>query len=111
MSGFIEREAVLITPPGVGDGATITVPSAASSTAGDGNLSSYAGSYLWVKSTVKAYVRFGEAGVGAATVGDIYLTPDVDYAFWIPRDASRSYVRARGTAAGTLYYRRSSGLV
>lgn len=109
MSGMYEREAVLVTPPA--SGGTITVPSGSSSTAGSGNLSAYQGSYLWVKSTAKTYLRFGTSSVGAATTGDIYLTADVDYQFWIPEDGTLSYVRARGAAAGTLYYRQSSGRV
>lgn len=107
MSGQLVPEAANLTPPGAGG--TVTVPSGASSTAGSGNLSAYAGEWLWIKSTVKTHVRFGISTVGAATTGDIYLTADVDYPFRIPRDGTLSYVRARGTAAGTLYYRQTSG--
>lgn len=109
MSGQIERLAVLVTPPG--SGGTITIPSGSSSTAGSGNLTAYAGSYLWIKSDVKVHVKFGGASVATAGTTDIYLTPDADYSMWIPRDGTQSYVRVRGAAAGTLYYRRTSGPV
>lgn len=100
-----ERDAAVVCPPG--SGGTITVPSGSSSTAGSGVLTAYKNHWLWMKSSSKAHVRFGTSAVGAATTGDIYLTPDADYHFRIP--ASVTHVRVRGVAAGTLYYRKSSG--
>lgn len=109
MTAFYAQEADNITPPG--SGGTIAVPSAASSTVGSGNLTAYQGRWLWIKSSAKTHVRFGTSSVGAATTGDIYLTADVDYPMRVPRDGTRSYVRARGAAAGTLHYRVTSGPV
>lgn len=103
----LEADALNVTPPG--SGGTITVPSGASSGVASGSLVAYQGAFLWLKSSSKAHVRFGTSAVGAATTGDIYLTADVDYFFRVPKDGSQSYVRTRGAAAGTLYYRRTSG--
>lgn len=88
------------------DGGTIAVPSAASSTAGDGDLSSYIGKHVWLKADVKTHIRVGTS-YEAATAGDIYLTPDVDYDFRVAQD--QKHISVYGAGAGTLYLRVTSG--
>lgn len=106
MSSYFVQEANNVTPPG--SGGTITL-STTSSTAGSGNLTAYAGRWLVFKSDVDVHVRFGALNVGAATAGDYYLTADLPEPYRIPKDGTLSYVRAKGTAAGKLYYRVTSG--
>lgn len=107
MSGFYAPDAMVVSPPGTGG--TLTIPSGASSTAAACKLTAHKGHWLWIKSTVKAHIRFSSAGT-AATTGNIYLTPDVDYPFRIPANtAARDRITAYGVSAGTLYFRRTSG--
>jgi len=108
MAGFFEQAAINATPPGTGGKITI---STASSTAGSGNFDAYKGRWIWLKSDVKTYVRAGTSLVGAATAGDMYLTADTDYFWRVPKDGTLSYLRAKGTGSGTLFWRTSSGPV
>lgn len=105
MSGETVVRAANVVLPGAG--AVVTVLSAAPlATALD--LSAYEGQCLWLKADVKTHIHAGSTDAVSATAGNIYLTPDVDYRFAVPRDGSRSFVQLRGAAGGLFYYRESS---
>lgn len=100
-------EAANVCPPGTGGSIAVT---SASSTAGSGDFSAYAGKWLWLTASAKTHVRAGTSSVGAATTGDIYMTADTPYFWRVPKDGTLSYVRARtATGSGTIHYRVTSG--
>jgi hypothetical protein len=108
MSSSYLDPAQAVSPPGSGGTISFTT---ASSTAGSGNLTAYAGRWLVFKADTDVHVRFGASSVGAATAGDYYLSADLPEQYRIPKDGTLSYVRAKGTAAGKLYFRVTSGPV
>lgn len=108
MTSSYEIEALVVAPPGTGG--SISIGTGASSTATAGNLAAYAGKWLTFAATTPAHVRFGTASVGPATAGDIEIPAGTWTRMRIPKDGSRSYVRALAVStSGTVYFRVTSG--
>lgn len=56
-----------------------------------------------MKCPIKTFVRFGDVNVGAATVSDYYLTPDIDYTIDV-YPGGRYFRAITAGATGTLVW-------
>lgn len=104
MSGSYLDQAAVVSPPGTGTQKNILANTAAPTAI---DLAAFAGGWINVKATVKCHVRFTSTSTATTvTTTDWYLTPDLDYTYYIPAAATASgssakrYLKFKG--AGTV---------
>jgi hypothetical protein len=101
MGHYTDQAAVIVGPTSTTRKAVLA--NTAAPTALD--LIGFSGAWVIVKCNVKTHYRFSSTSTAASiTTTDIYLTPDVDYPFYIPVGGARRYLKFKGGGtAGFIY--------